>query len=490
MARGLPRGEGRCAARLRERWRGPARLPAAARLASRRARAGGAVARSVLPRPGVPVLVPRADRHVDVLPQHVRARRHRGGDDAAGALHAARALRSRGALLCALGPDDHSQPVGLRATARGARVVPALALLGRGGHRDDRHGSLRPVSSRRGVRRPDRRRSQGGPARGRGDDGRRRRHRWARRGVPRRDLARRGLSARLSRGIASMGCDPRHREVLRARRSAARVGLRPRSAARARRLRAGFTPAPASAGRHGTRDFGDPGDRPTRALEALLLTPASCALSPSGRPRGHRPGAGRRPATPGAHGERWATALGVAAVVALCGPIAYRYVVDPPAFFGLVKIDRDFRGFALDLAWRLAHAPPDARHLILVERNHPGYLGNPLLDFYLRAYGLADRVVLRGFADPSTVARLAATCRDGCRGVQDGRLESALGAGSQFAQAPLIRKLIDLREPMGTWPANVEGVSLVLYSSFVGAGGVPGLRSRSYRGFVVFEPAS
>src|SRR5262245_30292597 len=151
---------------------------------------------------------------------------------------------------------------------------------------------------------------------------------------------------------------------------------------------------------------------------------------------------------------------------------------------------QDFRGFALDLAWRLAHAPPDARHLILVERNHPGYLGNPLLDFYLRAYGLADRVVLRGFADPSTVARLAATCRDGCRGVQDGRLESALGAGSPFAQAPLIRKLIDLREPMGTWPANVEGVSLVLYSSFVGAGGVPGLRSRSYRGFVVFEPAS
>jgi hypothetical protein len=188
--------------------------------------------------------------------------------------------------------------------------------------------------------------------------------------------------------------------------------------------------------------------------------------------------------------ERWATALGFAAVVAVCGPIAYRYVVDPSAFFGLVKIDRDFRGFTMDLAGRLAHAPPDARHLILVERNRPGYLGNPLLDFYLRAYGLADRVVLRGFADPSTVTRFAATCGRGCRGVQDARLESALGAGSPFAQDPLIRRLIDLREPMGTWPANVEGVSLVLYSPFFGAGAVPGLRGRSYRGFVVFEPVS
>ena len=184
-----------------------------------------------------------------------------------------------------------------------------------------------------------------------------------------------------------------------------------------------------------------------------------------------------------------ATALGLAAVVAVCGPIAYRYVVDPSAFFGLVKIDRDFRGFAQDLAERLAHAPPGARHLILVERNRPGYLGNPLLDFYLRAYGLADRVVLRGFADPSTVPRLAATCRGGCRGSQDGGIESALGAGTPFAQAPLIRRLIDLREPMGTWPATLDGVSLVLYSPFFSEGAVPGLRSRRYRGFVVFEPS-
>jgi hypothetical protein len=186
----------------------------------------------------------------------------------------------------------------------------------------------------------------------------------------------------------------------------------------------------------------------------------------------------------------WTTALGLAVVLAVCGPIAYRYLLDPSAFFGLVKIDRDFRGFAQDLSGRLAHAPPGSQHLVLVERNRPGYLGNPLLDFYLRAYGLADRVVLRGFSDPAAVTRLAATCADGCRGRQDGRLESTLGAGTPFGQAPQMRELIELREPMGTWPAHLEGVSLVLYSAFFGEAPVPGLRRRPYRGFVVFEPLS
>jgi hypothetical protein len=185
----------------------------------------------------------------------------------------------------------------------------------------------------------------------------------------------------------------------------------------------------------------------------------------------------------------WTTALGLAVVLAVCGPIGYRFLVDPSPFFGLVKIDRDFRGFTQDLSGRLAHAPPGSRHLILVERNRPGYLGNPLLDFYLRAYGLADHVVLRGFSDPATVTRLA-TCANGCRGPQDGQLESTLGVGTPFGQAPEIRTLIDLREPMGTWPAHVEGVSLVLYSPFFGETPVPGLRRRRYRGFVVFEPLS
>jgi len=185
----------------------------------------------------------------------------------------------------------------------------------------------------------------------------------------------------------------------------------------------------------------------------------------------------------------WTTALGLVVVLAVCGPITHRYLLDPSAFFGLVKIDRDYRGFVQDLSGRLAHAPPGSQHLILVERNRPGYLGNPLLDFYLRAYGLADHVVLRGFSDPITVTRLAA-CADGCRGTQDRRLESTLGTGTPFGQAPQIRTLIDLREPMGTWPAHVDGVSLVLYSPFFGETSVPGLRRRSYRGFVVFEPLS
>jgi hypothetical protein len=59
-----------------------------------------------------------------------------------------------------------------------------------------------------------------------------------------------------------------------------------------------------------------------------------------------------------------------------------------------------------------------------------------------------------------------------------------------FGQAPQIQELIDLREPMGTWPTHLEGVSLALYSAFFGEVPVPGLRRRPYRGFVVFEPLS
>ncbi len=185
------------------------------------------------------------------------------------------------------------------------------------------------------------------------------------------------------------------------------------------------------------------------------------------------------------------TALGLAVVVAAAAPIAWRYLHYPAPFFARTKAERDYRGFARDLAARLAAEEATTRHLVLVERNRHGHLGNPLLHFYLRAYDLEERIVLRGFSDPAgSVARLAAACARGCQGVQDHRLEAAVGAGSPFDQTPLMRQLIGLREPIGRWPATLDGVSLVLYSPIFAPDLVRGFRRRDYRGFVVLEPVA
>jgi hypothetical protein len=51
-----------------------------------------------------------------------------------------------------------------------------------------------------------------------------------------------------------------------------------------------------------------------------------------------------------------------------------------------------------------------------------------------------------------------------------------------------MRRLIGLKEPVGSWPANLTGVSVVIYSPELRGTSVPGFQRRTYRGMVVLEP--
>jgi hypothetical protein len=88
------------------------------------------------------------------------------------------------------------------------------------------------------------------------------------------------------------------------------------------------------------------------------------------------------------------------------------------------------------------------------------------------------------------VTRVAAVCARGCRGRQDAGLEAALGVGSPFAQPPALAALVDLRDPVGTWPADIADVTVVVYTPVFGDAPVPGFRRRPYRGLLVLEPVS
>jgi hypothetical protein len=185
-----------------------------------------------------------------------------------------------------------------------------------------------------------------------------------------------------------------------------------------------------------------------------------------------------------------AALLAVLLPVAVAAPTMRTYAAAPAFFFARTKTEHDLAGVARDLAARVATLAPGDRYLLLAEKNRPGHLANPVLAFYLDAYGIADRVILRGFADPPrTLAALATTCADDhCRGAGGMPLALRLGAPADpFDQLPPLRRLLALGGHDVPWAAPVAGVGAIVWAP--GLPTPPGLRRRDYRGCVLFEPA-
>src|SRR5262249_13186443 len=86
-----------------------------------------------------------------------------------------------------------------------------------------------------------------------------------------------------------------------------------------------------------------------------------------------------------------ATAVGVALVVGVTYPSVSAYVANPLRFFRDTKTLRDFRGLAQTIAARAVRLAPGEHYLLVLERRRPGHLANPLVAFYLDAYGLTGR---------------------------------------------------------------------------------------------------
>jgi len=189
---------------------------------------------------------------------------------------------------------------------------------------------------------------------------------------------------------------------------------------------------------------------------------------------------------------RRAPALLAGAVLALAPGVSrvQAYVANPIPFFQQTKTYRDFAGLTRRLAGSVAGFPPDETLLLLAERNRPGHLANPVLDFYLEAYGIADRVALRGFTDvPGTLRRVARTCgTTNCRrDVAPMAFAKVLGIEDPFDQLPIVRRLLGLRVP--PWrPGPLGGLGVIVWAEHAPPAAPPGFKRTALDGLALFEP--
>jgi len=176
-------------------------------------------------------------------------------------------------------------------------------------------------------------------------------------------------------------------------------------------------------------------------------------------------------------------------VVGVSAPTLRAYVDAPIPFFQPTKTYRDFAGLTRAIAARVATFDAQQPYLLLVERNRPGHLANPVLAFYLDAYGLGERVALRGFGDPpATLARVARACADGCSGFVGPWLAESLALEDPFDQLPIVRRLLGLRAL--PWRAgHLGGVGAVVWAEHAPAAAPPGLTRTALDGLALFEPA-
>ncbi len=191
--------------------------------------------------------------------------------------------------------------------------------------------------------------------------------------------------------------------------------------------------------------------------------------------------------------ERWirpplvAALLGVVLVVVATATTVHAFVVAPLPYFHLTKTLRDFRGLTQAIAARTATQRPDERYLLLLHQQRPGHLANPVLGFYLDAYGLGDRVMLAGVSEPGpALAELARACADGCRGPTDPARLASLRLRYPFDQSAVLRRLMRIHasEPA---PA-MSGVGVVAWTppQLAAPRGVAATR---LDGLALFEPA-
>jgi hypothetical protein len=187
-------------------------------------------------------------------------------------------------------------------------------------------------------------------------------------------------------------------------------------------------------------------------------------------------------------GRRALLELAAGVAVVGCGlPAVRAYVTAPIPFFHQTKTHRDFAGLARVLAARVAALPPDAPYLLLAERNRPGHLANPVLAFYLDTYGLADRVIVRGFGDPqATLAGVLRKCPGGCPDFVGLWFARSLALGDPFDQLPPVRQLLRLRETPW-WSGRVGAVGVVVWAPHAPPVTPAGFTRRALDGLALFE---
>jgi hypothetical protein len=182
-----------------------------------------------------------------------------------------------------------------------------------------------------------------------------------------------------------------------------------------------------------------------------------------------------------------AAVVGTVLVAGASATTVRAYLSDPLPYFRATKTLRDFRGLTETIAARTAAQAPGERYLLVLQQQRPGHLANPTLAFYLEAYGIADRVMLAGVADPlPPLAELPRRCGDGCRGPFDPARLATFGLRDPFDQPPLMRRLMRMRT--APWAAAMSGVGLVAWAPTLPAAPA-GVVATRLDGLTLFEPA-
>ena len=180
------------------------------------------------------------------------------------------------------------------------------------------------------------------------------------------------------------------------------------------------------------------------------------------------------------HRRRSAELVAVALiVVGTQAPVVRAYLAHPETFFARTKTLHDMHGLVGRLAADAARLGPDARFVILAERQS---MPNAALSLYLRWYGLDRQVSLRGTADVQEV--LAALARPGATPdavAQSTFVRAAVGLTPDF------RRLLGVETPVGVVPNGARQAVVLAYSSPPPAASTGHFVRRTYVGFTTFE---
>jgi hypothetical protein len=176
-----------------------------------------------------------------------------------------------------------------------------------------------------------------------------------------------------------------------------------------------------------------------------------------------------------------APALAVVVAVALVVPGVARFVAQPARVFARTKTVHDFADVMPLLARRVA-AMPAGRHLLVAERDS---VANAVAAFYLHAFGLDGRVVIRGTRDvPGTLRGLRDGCGVACAGQRAAALRRLPGLTVASGLTPRFRALLGIAPP-GPWPGLIGGYTVLAYSR---TPPMPGWHRHPLPGVTVFEP--
>jgi hypothetical protein len=180
-----------------------------------------------------------------------------------------------------------------------------------------------------------------------------------------------------------------------------------------------------------------------------------------------------------------ATAL----VLVLTGPRTLAFLRDPLPLFHTSKTLRDYRGVTAHVASRVAALGPGESYLLVLERRQTGHTANPTVAFYLAAWGLRDRVVLRGIGHPArALERLRPACRGACRGLMGPELVTTLELADPFDLAPPARMFMGL--PPRPWAGGrLGGAGLVTWGPHLPDHTPPGVQRVDLDGLAFFELA-